>query len=199
MSELRIFKRQARCRVLGPGVRYVIWVQGCPFACPGCLVPESWDARGGEAVSVKTLAREILKTPGIEGVTFSGGEPFAQAGALVELVDELEGRLGLMSYTGFRYGWLQRHGSVMQRELLSLLDLLVDGRYRQELHGDLLWRGSSNQTIRLLTDRYAGALPCEDRSQGLEFEFNSKGTFTFAGVPPVRDYLSGLGMTAVAG
>lgn len=199
MSELRVFRRQARCQVLGPGVRYVLWVQGCPFACPGCLVPQSWDARGGEAVTVRSLAREIMSTSGIEGVTFSGGEPFAQAGALVELIDELEGRLGLMSYTGFRYNWLQRHGSSMQRELLSRLDLLIDGRYRQELHADLLWRGSSNQTIRLLSDRYRGALPSQDRSQGLEFEFHARGTFTFAGVPPTRDYMPGLKLLGVAG
>lgn len=188
---IRIFKKQAKCSVLGPGIRSVIWVQGCGFRCKGCLVPESWSERGGEEVEIESLVRWIQAQAGINGLTFSGGEPFNQAAALRELVRAVRvvrPELSFMSYTGYEHRWLFSHGTEEQRELLESLDILVDGPYRQELHADLLWRGSVNQKIHLLTRRYEGKLPKVDKGQGLELEFSGKGTFTFSGVPPWPGY-----------
>lgn len=195
MSTLRIFRKQGRCSVLGPGERAVIWVQGCAFKCPGCLVPESWNSKGGFELPIGELVDWVLEQTGIEGLTLSGGEPFNQAAALVKLLEELGRRapgLSVMSYTGYTHRWLNRHGTEEQVRLLDKLDILVDGRYHKELHADLLWRGSRNQRIHVLTDRYRGRLPREDRGQGLELEFSGQGTFTFSGVPPWPDYAAGL-------
>src|SRR5947207_12067562 len=84
---IRLARRSNHCTVLGPGTRAVLWVQGCPFRCPGCVAPETLPFRGGEAVSVASLADELIGLPEIEGVTFSGGEPMSQAAALARLVD----------------------------------------------------------------------------------------------------------------
>ena len=195
MSTLRVFRKQGRCSVLGPGVRAVIWVQGCAFRCPGCLVPESWNPKGGFEVPVAELVDWVLQQSEIEGLTLSGGEPFNQAAGLSELLEQLERRapeLSVMSYTGYTHRWLNRHGSKEQIRLLEKLDILVDGRYQKDLHADLLWRGSRNQRIHVLTDRYRGRLPREDKGQGLELEFSGQGTFTFSGVPPWPDYAASL-------
>ncbi|HXE72553.1 MAG TPA: 4Fe-4S cluster-binding domain-containing protein, partial [Candidatus Nitrosotenuis sp.] len=79
---MRLFRRQARTRVLGPGERAVLWLQGCPLACPGCLVPESWDPRALPPTPLEEVVTWILQIEGIEGLTLTGGEPMAQAAAL---------------------------------------------------------------------------------------------------------------------
>jgi anaerobic ribonucleoside-triphosphate reductase activating protein len=182
--------------VLGPGARAVIWVQGCPFKCPGCIVPDSWDNSGGYSVSTAELAAWILAQPRLEGVTFSGGEPMAQAGALAELAElirsgmpGLPGRdLSLLCYTGYRLGDLLHRGTPEQRKLLALCDLLIDGPYIQAQHADLLWRGSRNQRIHALTARHAaltaalGTAALPDASAGLELSMDSAG-LGVSGVP----------------
>lgn len=166
--------------MLGPGTRAVLWVQGCTLACPGCVVPESWPARG-TATPVAQLVDWLAALP-VEGVTLTGGEPMQQAPALARLLDETRERrdLGVVLYTGYRYEDLRSH------PLLERVDLLIDGPYRRDLHADLRWRGSSNQRLVHLTDRYPPDLP--DRSAGLEFRFDPDGRFTFAGVPPWPGY-----------
>jgi len=192
-SSLRIFRKQAPVQVLGPGKRAVIWVQGCGFACPGCIVPESWDLSGGEAVDLEDLSRWVLSQPDLEGVTLSGGEPMLQARALVGLIDRLrtEANLGVVCYTGYSWEALQHHGNPDQLALLDRVDLLIDGRFLAAEQGDLLWRGSGNQRLLALSDRYRDQLPQApeaDRSAGLEFGFDAAGTLFFSGVPPQSDF-----------
>src|SRR5476651_1168381 len=100
---LRLARRSNRCTVLGPGVRAVFWVKGCPLRCPGCVAPETLPFAGGEVVPISRLAEEIAALREIEGLTFSGGEPMAQAAALAELVDSVRARrdLSVVCYTGF--------------------------------------------------------------------------------------------------
>src|SRR5437870_3480299 len=86
---LHLARRTDRCTVLGPGVRAVLWVQGCPFRCPGCVAPETLPFTGGTEVRVDDLAGQLVALSAIEGVTFSGGEPMAQADALAALVDQV--------------------------------------------------------------------------------------------------------------
>ena len=186
---LRIFRRQSPVHVLGPFQRAVIWVQGCEFACPGCIVPESWDQSGGEVVSLRDLADWILAQPDIEGITFSGGEPMLQAGAIATLIDQVRAMrdLGVVCYTCYRLEHLQHQGTPAQQHLLQHVDLLVDGTYVEALHDDLLWRGSRNQRLLLLSDRYRDVLQQSlqggDRSAGLEFATEANGAFYFTGVP----------------
>ncbi len=193
MSALRIFRRESPVNVLGPGIRAVIWVQGCPFGCPFCIVPESWDAQGGQEVTVTELADWAIAQP-VEGLTLSGGEPMAQAEALSELIEQVRGRrdCGIVCYTGHTYEQLVAHGSVAQVRLLKRIDLLIDGLYIARHHANLLWRGSTNQRLICLTDRYRDlveSLTAEsDCSAGVEFFRDDRGAVAFAGVPGDPDF-----------
>ena len=189
MPILHLFSRQSPVSVLGPGQRAVIWVQGCRFACKNCIVPESWDESAGERVTVAQIADWVLAQPGIEGMTFSGGEPMLQAQALAELVDLVRAKadLGVVCYTGYRLEQLQQYGTPEQQDLLQRTDLLIDGVYTEEKHADLLWRGSANQRLLLMTERYQSFILAQlaqgERSVGLEFFMESTGEIQFVGVP----------------
>ncbi len=191
---LRIFRKQSPVTVLGPGARAVIWVQGCPFACPNCIVPESWDASGGEAVEVEALADWVLEQNHIEGVTLSGGEPMAQPAALTELLKRVSARseLSVVCYTGYTVEYLLKKGSDAQRALLGHVDLLIDGVYSEREHADLRWRGSQNQRLLALTDRYREVVESArgeaDRSAGLELFLDENGKMGFAGVPALPGF-----------
>lgn len=188
---LRIRRRISPVTVLGPGKRAGIWVQGCSRGCPGCIVPDSWPTDEGEVIPVADLADWVLQQDGIDGITLSGGEPMDQAAGLAEMVQMIRSKrdLGVLCYTGYQ---LERLGSSAHRALVDQVDLLIDGPYVQELHGDLLWRGSSNQRLHALTDRYkvevTQRLSDVDRSAGLEFRFEEDGTPIFIGVPPAPDF-----------
>lgn len=146
---LRIAGTIGESIVDGPGIRYVIFTQGCPHHCPGCHNPETHDFAGGAEMSADALLADIAKNPFIKGVTFSGGEPFSQPGPLAEIARELKKRgFHLMAYTGYTYEELTALEDPAVEELLSQLDLLVDGRFIQAQRNiDLRFRGSENQRI----------------------------------------------------
>lgn len=188
-KQIKVFRYQSPVKVLGPYSRAVIWVQGCKFACSDCIVPESWDLDGGESISLQFLGDWILTQEDIEGVTFSGGEPMLQAEELSILIDMIKQKkdLGVVCYTGYTLENLVRHGNQNQKLLLSKIDLLIDGLYKQELHGDWRWRGSKNQRLLPLTNRYKKLvqeiLKQDDSSCGLEFFVDNNGILSFNGVP----------------
>jgi len=186
---VRVYRRAARCAVLGPGIRFVVWVQGCPFSCDGCDTPDAIPFEGGEALRVDALAEEIRECEAIEGVTFSGGEPMSQARALSTLVDRVRAHrdLSFMSYTGYEYEDLLRRGTLWQRRLLERLDFLVDGPYIRNRHTDLKWRGSDNQRIHFLTDRCRHLeSTVDERGTWIELEAAEDGSVRWAGIPPPR-------------
>ncbi|ALF53322.1 ribonucleoside-triphosphate reductase [Nostoc piscinale CENA21] len=121
--------------VNGPGCRAVIWVQGCPRACPGCFNPESWPFEINQLIAVDTLAEQILSKPQNTGVTFSGGEPFWQASALAALARKLKAAgLNVMSFTGFTLKQLQSDSAPPgSQELLEQLDIVIDGPFVESL------------------------------------------------------------------
>ena len=138
----------------GPGRRFALWVQGCPLRCPGCCNPQMLPFGRGDTVDVATLAAEILATPGIEGVSLLGGEPFAQPGPLAALAG-LVGPLSVMIYTGFTLDDLRARNDEHTDALLAAADLVVDGPYRrEEPESERRWIGSRNQGLHFLTDRY---------------------------------------------
>ncbi|MEV0235611.1 4Fe-4S single cluster domain-containing protein [Nonomuraea sp. NPDC050786] len=177
------------CHVLGPGVRFCVWVQGCPLRCKGCVSQEWIPMAGGRPTPVGELAARVAEQAR-DGLTLSGGEPFAQAGplsALVTAVRRARPGLSVMAYTGWTVEWLRAAGTDDQRRLLGLLDLLVDGPYVAARHADLRWRGSANQRIHLLSDRHRGELG-DDHGQGLQFEVTTTGSVHWMGVPPVPGF-----------
>jgi len=158
---LRLHRFVSRTRAEGPGVRACLWVQGCAIRCVGCFNAHMWPADGGEEVDVDVLGGTVLGTPGIEGVTFLGGEPFEQAGALARLARLVrEEGLSVMTFTGHRYEDLASCGDPDCAELLAATDLLVDGPYdRRRPDTRRPWTGSTNQRFWFLTDRYASLAP----------------------------------------
>lgn len=193
-AQLSIARTLDRCTVLGPGTRAVIWVQGCPLRCRGCVAAETLPFDGGTVRPVAELAHWLIGSTAVEGVTLSGGEPFSQAealGALLDAVREQRPEFSAMAYSGFRYPVLRR-GTAGQRALLDRLDLLVDGPYIAARQGSLRWRGSSNQRVLALTDRYATQLQEPDISAGVEFSIDTRGSLSWAGVPPTPGFRAGL-------
>lgn len=153
---LRIHRFLPSTKVEGPGTRACLQVQGCPIHCPGCAVPFTWQEDGGIIVEVEELAEKILRGPEIEGITFLGGEPFAQAGELAKLAGILKPEgLSVMTFTGYLLEDLCQSGDSNTMKLLAATDLLVDGPFMRELlDTSRPWVGSSNQRYHFLTDRY---------------------------------------------
>ncbi len=157
-ATLRVYARLAQTRVLGIGLRYALWVQGCPFHCQDCMTPDALSSEGGELLSIADLATEIIAVPEISGITISGGEPFAQAAALAQLLTQVRQQrdLGVIVYSGYQLHQLQRQAKhhTAFADLLAHIDLLVDGLYVAELNDGLSLRGSANQQAWALTARY---------------------------------------------
>ena len=132
----------------GKGLRFTLFTQGCPHHCPGCHNPQTHDFSGGRDMSVDELIAIILKNPLTDGVTFSGGEPFAQAEDCIQIAKAVrEKGLNVWAYSGWTFEQLLA-GTPAQRELLSLCDVLVDGPFILEQRSlNLKWRGSTNQRV----------------------------------------------------
>lgn len=198
-TALRVAETHPACRVLGPGTRFAVWVQGCPLRCRGCISPQWLAFDGGTVVPVAALAAAIAGTRGIEGITVSGGEPFAQAESVAELAGMVRSAgLSVMAYTGYRLPYLRRRGTPGQRRLLGLLDILVDGPYVDTLHADLRWRASSNQEVHFLTGRYAHLAGAPDGSAGLQVELSPDRGLEWLGVPPTPGFREGLARALAA-
>ncbi|MCY1010141.1 4Fe-4S single cluster domain-containing protein [Nannocystis pusilla] len=154
-----------RTEAEGPGVRYAVWVQGCPLRCAGCCNPEMLEF-GGEG-STRRLAADLVEeacASGAEGVSLLGGEPFAQAEALAPVAEGVRARgLSVMIFTGYTLAELQTQGPAAAR-LLAATDLLVDGRFEAKLRSQRRrFIGSDNQVLHFLSDRYA---PDDPKLQG---------------------------------
>lgn len=170
----------AQTSALGPFVRYALWVQGCNKRCKGCISPDAQTLDGGNLVDVPELADEILSVPGIEGITVSGGEPFLQQDALCELIDLIREKrnLGVIVYTGMLYA------EVMDTPLARRCDLIIDGEYIDALNDDKSLRGSSNQNVICITDRYRKVVDLYygQPSRKVEFRITSTG-MDMVGIP----------------
>lgn len=153
---VRLHHFEPTSRVNGPGLRAVLWTQGCAFACPGCFNPETHDMRGGKMWPVEKLVEQVVSLQGkIEGVTLSGGEPLYQHRALARFLEQVRAGTGLSTlvFTGYRWEELQRLKGI--ERFLANVDVLLAGRYEASLRvaGGLI--GSSNKTVHFLTNRYS--------------------------------------------
>lgn len=150
MTKLRIAGTVTDSITDGPGLRYAIFVQGCPHACKGCQNPQTHDFGGGKEVGIKELLDEGLQNPLLCGVTFSGGEPMCQAEALAELAAEFRknGVDDVACYTGYLVEDLLAGKVAGALDLMKQLDVLVDGPFVQsERCYDAKFKGSSNQRV----------------------------------------------------
>ena len=126
--------------VNGEGARYVIFLQGCKHHCKGCQNPETWNFDGGTEISAKEIAEDFRKRKLLDGITLSGGDPFYQQESCLELLSFLPG-VNVWIYTGFEYE------EILETELAKKANVLVVGKFIEELKCDGQYFGSSNQKI----------------------------------------------------
>ncbi|OFV70989.1 anaerobic ribonucleoside-triphosphate reductase activating protein [Acetobacterium wieringae] len=133
----------------GPGIRFVVFAQGCSHHCEGCHNPATHDLSGGHLVAIGTIISEMKKNPLLDGLTLSGGEPFLQSAGFSELASQAKAAgYHVMTYTGYTYETLLAQPDQSWQQLLEHTDLLVDGRFEVEQKSLLLkFRGSHNQRI----------------------------------------------------
>jgi anaerobic ribonucleoside-triphosphate reductase activating protein len=173
---------------LGPGKRAVIWVQGCPFSCEGCISKDWRSFRSNELVSVDELAEKMVIIPEINGLTLSGGEPFAQAEALAAFLKIVKSKknLNIICFTGYEFkdliSQLEKPGF---KELLGQIDLLIDGPFEQDLTLIKGLRGSSNQRFFHLSNQLIDFNPAE-MERNLEI-LVQPGSLMLVGIPSSRD------------
>jgi anaerobic ribonucleoside-triphosphate reductase activating protein len=135
----------------GPGLRFVVFTQGCPHACPGCHNPETHDFAGGYDSRVADLLAAFDGNPLLKGVTLSGGEPFCRAAELIPFVEEIRRRgKNVWCYTGYTFEQLLAMAELDKAiaTLLPLIDVLIDGPFLlEERDLTLRFRGSGNQRV----------------------------------------------------
>ncbi len=190
---LRVAQTIADTEAEGPGKRFALWVQGCSLRCPGCCNPEMFAPDKGGALSEPAeLAARILATPGIEGISVLGGEPFQQPEALAELCRLVQaGGRSVMIYTGYTLAELKALSSPHVDALLATVDLLVDGRYEQgQPETSRRWVGSRNQVMHFFSPRYARTEPRFWASNTVELRFEN-GQLTINGWPQAADAVRG--------
>jgi anaerobic ribonucleoside-triphosphate reductase activating protein len=176
-----------KSEVNGPGTRAVVWVQGCPIHCEGCFNVQFQPFFPATLIPVDELAGTILSLRGIDGVTFSGGEPFAQAGPLAVLGERLRNAgLSIVTYTGYTAEQLAKGDDPAWPALLAVTDLLIAGPYIAGLAKPDPLKGSSNQQAIPLGTKIAiprwvarGNHACGTT----EFTIASDGTITTTGFP----------------
>lgn len=160
-STLRISGIIEESIVDGDGIRFVVFVQGCPHHCVGCHNPDTHDFSGGRSADIRELFEQICENPLLRGVTFSGGEPFCQPQPLAALAALVHARgLDVTTYTGYTLEELQRRHVPAIDALLNETDILIDGPFRlAERDLSLRFRGSANQrVIDMRATRQAGTL-----------------------------------------
>ena len=185
-NQIRLHNMILHTKVLGPYTRCAIWLQGCNRTCKGCMSLETRDLYGGRLISIDDVYTSIAALADIEGLTISGGEPFLQIDALYELLQRLRGNtsLGVIVYTGYYLTELKAlHNPKIDEILSGLVDLIIDGPYIDELNQGKSFKGSENQTVHFLTNRYCHAAYLYDSDiRNVEMRVTDKEMF-FIGIP----------------
>ena len=153
-------------------------------------MPQTWPKQGGQTFDTQRLISKIVDGPPVEGVTFLGGEPFAQAAALAEIARGVKAHgLTVLTFTGYLLGDLQKANRVDFDELLADTDLLIDGPFQNErVQFTRPWVGSSNQRFHFLTDRYAHLAPTlSSIPNRIEVRLDPDGRIFVSGLAPISD------------
>lgn len=151
MAKIRLAGIIRESIVDGPGIRFVVFTQGCKHNCKGCHNPETHDLNGGYESSTENIIAEIKKNPLLRGVTFSGGDPFLQPEPLVLIAKEVHAlKMDVVTYTGYTYEQIifEAKFNHYWKQLLEETDILIDGPFILEQRDlSLRFRGSRNQRV----------------------------------------------------
>ncbi len=184
---LRYSRKKEHCHVLGPGDRAVIWFHGCSKNCPGCIAREMNNSTEETSLSPEELYTWLKGIEGIEGVTLSGGEPFEQnpedLAVFLKMIKESPQNLSVIIFTGKYLEDIKCDEKLAP--LLSYVDIIVDGPYDESLNDGTGLRGSNNQNIHFLTERYGNIKKELMRSsmRKLELELTADGELEMSGIP----------------
>ena len=151
MNKIRLAGIAYESLVNGPGMRRVIFSQGCKHNCLGCFNEDTHDFLGGEERDIELLIDDLKNNPMINGVTFSGGDPFEQADKFAYMAKRIkELGLNIWCYTGYTFEYILENLNKRDgwEELLNNIDVLVDGKFEisKKIDG-LKFKGSTNQRI----------------------------------------------------
>ena len=141
-------------RVNGPGLRFVLWTQGCSKGCKNCFNPLTWSNEKNKIFTNDNLLELIKNFEDIDGITITGGDPFEQEYELLELLFSLRSfnfKKGIIVYTGFTIDEINENP--IRRKCLDYLDILIDGRYVEEKKISSGLKGSSNQNVFYFSDK----------------------------------------------
>lgn len=163
----------------GPGLRMVLWTQGCAHHCKGCQNESTWDFNGGGLVPISMVLEAIDDVKYQDGITFSGGDPMFQPESCDKIAEHCKKRgLNIWVYTGFTYEelMLMAKKNPIYLDFLKKIDVLVDGRFiLKERDLSLLFRGSRNQRlIDMPKTLETGSIVLFDEAKYLGEENNSK-------------------------
>ncbi|MCX5744748.1 MAG: 4Fe-4S single cluster domain-containing protein [Proteobacteria bacterium] len=186
MTAIRIHAIEPRSRANGPGVRFVVWFQGCTLGCPGCFNPATHVGDPADPALVGTTLADVvaqLDASSATGLSLSGGEPLQQPDAAIALLDAARARgLSTLAFSGYTLAEIR--AQPRGPDVLARLDVLIDGRYvASERIGSGL-RGSANQQIQLLTDRHTRAEVLA--TPVAEIRIGPTGELVLTGVDPLK-------------
>lgn len=173
----------------GPGVRLCIWFQGCSHHCEACYAEDTWSFSENRLLSINEIFGMVEHSKAdLEGVTVLGGEPFDQGRELLLFLQEAKRRkLSAVVFTGYTIDELKKKDKI-NNEILTLIDVLIDGPYLKELRCfDVPLVGSSNQRIHFLTNRYSMS---DFSGNKIELRVSKKGTISINGMgdfPKLKD------------
>lgn len=177
-------------KTLGYGNRIGIWTLGCPHRCPKCSNPELWDSNPAKDISIDKIIAFVCSIKGkVDGITITGGEPFLQAKELLQLI-YMFNNLGIediLVYTGYTLGQLKEMNNPDINEIIKNIAVLVDGQYVDELNDNKPLRGSVNQCIFFLKQKYMDKYKnCLDSKRAVQNIYFKNGLISI-GIP-VKDY-----------
>ena len=182
--DVRVHAIEPRSRANGPGVRFVIWFQGCSLGCLGCFNPLTHAAEV-PTTPVTELAAQLAAAKGSghgpEGLSLSGGEPMQQPAAALALLRAARA-LGLstLMFSGYTIDEIR----AIEPAVVTELDVLIDGRYVSMERHAIGLRGSANQRIHLLSDRYT--LAEVEATPVAEIRISPTGELSLTGVDPLK-------------
>jgi anaerobic ribonucleoside-triphosphate reductase activating protein len=184
LTALRVHACARASRANGPGLRSVLWLQGCTLGCPGCFNPETHARNGGEQWTIEHALNWVTHLPkDVTGITISGGEPLQQIAPLTAFLTGIRRStaLSIIAFTGFDWAEVQRMPRI--QALLESVDVLIAGRYLQAQRVSRALIGSANKTMHFLSTRYT-AVDFLDIPEA-EITVSADGEISFSGIDPL--------------